>query len=73
MEYVKPSIDSMKRKAASSGKPPAIWGVPSAVGNNRPVIAHENLKPMKSRQIGVYRESDGDPLGLIGFVEVHTS
>ena len=43
------------------------------MGNNLLVIAWENLRAYEILSIGVYIESDGGPLELIGFVAVHTS
>lgn len=56
-----------------SGKLLAIWGPLSAMGNNRRVIAWENLRAYEILSIGVYIESDGGPLKLVGFVAVCTS
>jgi hypothetical protein len=56
-----------------SGKLSALRGPLSAVGNNLLVIAWENLRAYEILSIGVYIESDGGPLELIGFVAVHTS
>ncbi len=43
------------------------------MGNNRRVIAWENLRAYEILSIGVNIESDGGPLELIGFVAVRTS